>query len=228
MKFEHTDVWGFEHALRGMRNPKNSWNRSDSKTYIDEDGNARYEIGPNDLKLATALVKGGSPHRKFLRQIFVSVDITAPLFWWKEFDTYMVGVVKDSTSTMHKLSSTEIELSCFETDDYVPELVVDDEEILNGQAPWKIGEFNEYLLAHLEQIRKLYLKTGDKRYWKELIRWLPDGWLQTRTVTMSYENILNMLIWRNSHKLTEWREGFCSWAKTLPYIEYFAEQLGLQ
>ena len=113
MKFENTQVFNFEGALRGMRNPKNSWTKSDS--YYDDD---KYVIGENDMKLATTLTKAGSEHRKFLRQIFVSVDITAPLYWWKEFDTYKVGTVANSTSTMHKLASTPITIDCFETDDY--------------------------------------------------------------------------------------------------------------
>ena len=109
MKFENTEVWGFEHALRGLRNPKNSWNKSDS--YYDDNNN--FVIGENDMKLAQSLIKAGSEHRKFMRQIFVSVDITAPLYWWKEFDTYKVGTVANSTSTMHKLATTPITLDCF-------------------------------------------------------------------------------------------------------------------
>ena len=127
MKFENTEVWGFEHALRGMRNPKNSWNKSDSyyeydnqKDCVTKDAN--FVIGENDMKLAQTLIKAGSEHRKFMRQIFVSVDITAPLYWWKEFDTYKVGTVANSTSTMHKITSQPITLDCFEIDDYEKDL----------------------------------------------------------------------------------------------------------
>ena len=218
MKFENTEVWGFEHAIRGCRNPLESWDKSDSK-YIDiesEEGielqskGIYYKIGKNDLVLTQKLIKAGSEHRKFLRQIFVSVDITAPLYWWKEFDTYKVGTVSNSTSTMHKLASTPITIDCFEMDDF--EDCKDDSNVYVS-AIWVES------ITRLEKLRQTYNATKDKRYWKELIRLLPESWLQKRTITMNYENILNMYRQRKNHKLTEWSKSFCDWIKTLPYAE---------
>ena len=265
MKFENTQVWGFDHALRGMRNPLNSWAKSDSifdiycehedygsecidvvadrwaeyllkdqvyeeekdydnefakiveekrewlwhqgTSFIGTDHHYKLDlIGPNDMNLCRRLINGGSEHRKFLRQIFVSVDITAPLYWWKEADTYAVGVTKNSTSTMHKLASTEITLDCFETDDFTD--FADIDERLNLDT----------IITYCETLRQKYLETKDKRYWKELIRWLPNGWLQTRTVTMNYENLRSMCHQRMGHKLSEWR-SFLKWADTLPYAK---------
>lgn len=194
MKFENTEVWGFEHAIRGMRNPMESWNKSDS--FIKSPHNY-YVIGENDLKLMQKLIKAGSEHRKFLRQIFVAVDITAPLYWWKEFDTYKIGTVSNSTSTMHKLASTPITIDCFE----------------NGEMIYS------FTIAELETNRLKYLETKDKNEWKRLIVNLPESWLQKRTITMNYENILNMYRQRKNHKLTEWSKSFCDWVKTLPYAE---------
>lgn len=225
MKFEKTEVFNFEGALRGMRNPMNSWEKSDSKWVpTDEFQNGyrmmKYQIGLNDLELAQKLVKAGEPHRKFLRQIFVSVDITAPLYWWKEFDTYKVGTVANSTSTMHKLASTPIIKECFEMDDF---------NFLNNEIMYEYKDFRlsyvlywEYVLIPiLEGLRKKYLETKDKRYWKELIRLLPESFLQTRTITMNYENILNMVKYRENHKLTEWSISFMEWVKSLPYANEF-------
>lgn len=200
MKFENTEVWGFEHAIRGMRNPLESWKKSDS--FIKSPFND-YVIGKNDLELAQALIKAGPEHRKFLRQIFISVDITAPLYWWKEFDTYKVGTVADSCSTMHKLKDNPITMDCFEMGDYCGFF----------EIQWK------NLIALLEQCRKEYNKTKDKRYWKELIRLLPESWLQKRTVTMSYENVANMYSQRMNHKLTEWSKDFIQWADNLPHFK---------
>ena len=171
-------------------------------------------IGANDMDLAMRLCAAGPEHRKFLRQIQVSVDITAPLYWWKEFDTYKVGTTANSTSTMHKLSSTPIKLDCFEIGDYDPDLVIYEEN------DWRVCEAIDDLLVDLERLRLKYLETKDKRYWKELIRWLPEGWLQTRTVTMNYENLRSICHQREGHKLTEWH-SFIAWAKTLPYAEQF-------
>lgn len=235
MKFENTEVWGFKHALRGMRNPKNSWDKSDS--YFDCDsclcndcinkeknpcGHQALYIGENDMKLAQSLIRSGAEHRKFLRQIFVSVDITAPLYWWKEMDTYKVGTVANSTSTMHKMASKPITKDCFEIDDYNCGLgLIDDVNI---------GLRVDCFLDDLEQLRQLYLQTNDKRYWKELIRWLPESWLQTRTVTMNYENLFAMCSkgQRRYHKLNEWSGqdnpnliNFISWARELPYAQEF-------
>lgn len=206
MKFENTKVYNFEGALHGMRNPLASWKKSDS--YYAENG--EYIIGANDLDLATRLISAGTEHRKFLRQIFISVDITAPIYWWKEFDTYKVGTAANSTSTMHKLASTPITLECFEVDDFSEEYL--------PVAKLFIGE--------CEKLRQEYVKTKDKRIWKELIRWLPEGWLQTRTVTMNYENVASMIRQRKDHKLNEWsgkddpaKTNFIGWTKTLPYAK---------
>lgn len=235
MKFERTEVMGFKGALRGMRNPMNSWDKSDSyygyyqcnvcnhnylcdKCITSDENNYAIEapiIGENDMKLAKKLIKAGTEHRKFMRQIFVSVDITAPLYWWKEFDTYKVGTVANSTSTMHKLASTPITLDCFEIDDYDDSIFTNPEEI-------------NYLIQFLEGLRQKYLATKDKRYWKELIRWLPESWLQTRTITFNYENLLAICSkgQRRFHKLNEWSgqdnselPNFISWARTLPYAQ---------
>lgn len=240
MKFENTEVWGFEHALRGMRNPKNSWNKSDSYYGCDNDivcekcntssegcinYKNNYVIGKNDMKLAQALIKAGSEHRKFMRQIFVSVDITAPLYWWKEFDTYKVGTVANSTSTMHKITSEPITLDCFEIDDYDRNLSLADNPKYDDGFD-NISTFEEDIIYVLENIRQKYLETKDKRYWKELIRWLPESWLQKRTVTLTYENLLAMCSkgQRRFHKLNEWSgqdnpniPNFISWVRTLPY-----------
>lgn len=214
MKFENTEVFNFEGAMRGMRNPKNSWNKND--TYIDWEDNIH--IGNNDMKLAQTLVKAGNEHRKFMRQIFVSVDITAPLYWWKEFDTYKIGTVANSTSTMHKLATTPITLDCFEIDDYDKNLSLADNP-KDDDGLDNISTFEEDIIYVLENIRQKYLETKDKRYWKELVRWLPESWLQKRTITMNYENARNMYFQRRNHKLTEWSESFIKWVESLPYAE---------
>lgn len=214
MKFENTEVFNFEGAMRGMRNPKNSWNKND--TYIDWEDNIH--IGNNDMKLAQTLVKAGNEHRKFMRQIFVSVDITAPLYWWKEFDTYKIGTVANSTSTMHKLATTPITLDCFEIDDYDKNLSLADNP-KDDDGLDNISTFEEDIIYVLENIRQKYLETKDKRYWKELVRWLPESWLQKRTITMNYENVRNMYFQRRNHKLTEWSESFIKWVESLPYAE---------
>lgn len=228
MKFENTEVWGFRHSLRGMRNPKNSWDKSDSSF---DNG---VVIGENDMKLAQSLIRGGSEHRKFLRQIFVSVDITAPLYWWKEFDTYKVATVANSTSTMHKIASAPITIDCFEVDDYNPRLQLIDPTHLNVRTASFIEDLEQLRqlhLMHLEKSKKEYLsaekreqhRVAAKQYWKELIRWLPESWLQKRTVTMNYENLLAMCSkgQRRFHKLSEWSEAFISWARALPYAQEF-------
>ena len=231
MKFENTSVFNFEGALRGMRNPMNSWDKSDSGYGCydgalkglcrDCDSNPKaycalreYVIGQNDLALAQTLIKAGSEHRKFMRQIFVSVDITAPLYWWKEFDTYKVGTVANSTSTMHKLASTPITLDCFEMDDF--------EEVIEGKDfAYSAEVYWRNTAKHLEELRELYVRTTDIRLWKELIRELSESWLQTRTVTMDYENLLAICSkgQRRFHKLTEWSSAFINWARTLPYAQ---------
>ena len=251
MKFEHTDVWGFEHAIRGMRNPMNSWHKSDSWFEADIAGRELMNIngdyycngenkeisdcleeepfyfGKNDLDLAQRLIVGGTEHRKFMRQIMVSVDITAPMYWWSEFDTYKVGTAANSTSKMHKLASTPITIDCFETDDYNNDLEYDlcEETVPVDFRPddsdnenYLTGSFLGIMLMNLEGLRRKYLETKDKRYWKELVRWLPESWLQTRTVTFNYENLRSMYFQRRNHKLTEWH-SFVDWLKTLPYSD---------
>lgn len=222
MKFENTEVFNIEGALRGMRNPLESWNRSDSQ-WVTVNGVKIYNVGDNDIDLATRLIKAGEPHRKFMRQIFVSVDITAPLYWWKEFDTYKVGTVANSTSTMHKLASTPITKDCFEMDDFdeIDRLPII--ELENVRCTMKVY-WEWALIPMLEKLRQKYNETKDKRYWKELIRLLPESWLQTRTVTMNYENILNMVKYREGHKLTEWSKSFMEWARQLPFSEVFIFQ----
>ena len=271
MKFEHTQVFNFEGALRGFRNPKNSWDKSDSFFGIVNINNYPYEseiadnwinslhpnlnwpneyteegealqnqyseklikngvlklndndevaevafIGPNDMKLAQTLIKAGPEHRKFLRQIFVSVDITAPLYWWKEMDQYKIGTVTDSTSTMHKLTSKPITIDCFETDDFNPEIVY--YEVPGAQN--NIDMLSDFMIEQLEFLRQKYLETKDKRYWKELVRWLPNGWLQTRTWTANYETLYSIVLQRGYHKLkTEWGNGFIHWCTSLPYAK---------
>lgn len=240
MKFENTEAWGFEHALRGMRNAKESWNHSDSYWDFPEHPD-RYKIGDNDMKLAQALIKAGSEHRKFLRQIFVSVDITAPLYWWKEFDTYKVGTVANSTSTMHKMAAKPITIDCFEIDDYHPNLNMIDPTKLNIRISGLIDDLEQLRQQHLLYLEKSkneslswaerkYYERIAKRYWKELIRWLPESWLQTRTVTLNYENLYAICSkgQRRFHKLNEWSgiddknlTNFISWARELPYAQEF-------
>ncbi len=209
MKFENTSVMNFENSFRGLRNPLESWRKNDT---VEENGEVI--IGENDLNLAQRLIKAGSEHRKFMRQIFVSVDITAPLYWWKEFDTYKVGTTANSTSTMHKLATTPITDECFEMDDYDAVIMLD-EGIVETETLWN------NIISTLEGMRQVYLRTKDKRIWKEMIRLLPSSWLQTRTVTMTYENLLAMCSkgQRRFHKLTEWSKSFISWARTLPYAQ---------
>ena len=197
MKFDKTEVFGIESATRGMRNPLESWHKSDSYWGNNEYNLESYVLGENDISLMQKLIKAGTEHRKFLRQIIVSVDITAPLYWWKEFDTYKVGVTANSTSTMHKIASKPITMDCFE----------------NGEMIYS------FTIAELEMNRLKYLETKDKNEWKRLIVNLPESWLQTRTVTMNYENIRTMIHQRTNHKLTEWSKDFIEWAKTLPYSE---------
>lgn len=197
IKFECTEVFNFEGALRGMRNPLNSWDKSDSE-FIPWD-NSSFTIGENDLALAQKLIKAGSDHRKFLRQIFVSVDITAPLYWWKEFDTYKVATVANSCSTMHKIHSKPIEISDFS---------IDGDTCL---------DMFQNVIADCETLREIYIETNDKTYWRALIQLLPESYNQLRTVTLNYETLRNIYGSRRNHKLDEWRVGFMEWIKSLPY-----------
>lgn len=247
MRFENTEVWGFQHAIRGMRNPMNSWDKSDSYWSLSEDGSPINPcdepflfIGKNDLSLMQKLIRAGSEHRKFMRQIFVSVDITAPLYWWKEMDTYKIGTTANSTSTMHKLTSSPITLECFEIDDYDGTLIFEEgiDDYGDTETPYNytvddaVGK-NETnycpdntIIGFLEKLRTNYLETKDKRIWKELVRWLPKSWLQTRTVTMNYENLYTIYHQRKNHKLNEWSginnkniPNFISWIESLPYAK---------
>ena len=278
MIFEHTRVNNFDNAFRGLRNPLESWHKSDSwggivdfthdyilgemtEKWIENENSIRekngqiailesqhnklwsdlfdkycdwltqqgilkigphqeacevFYIGPKDLDLAQRMIKAGSSDRKFLRQILISVDITAPLYWWKEFDTYKIGTTANSTSTMHRLTSTPITKQCFEMGDFAEDLLMYENEPYNPDIYF--SEYWDMLINDLEFLRKQYNKTKDKRYWKELIRLLPNGWLQTRTVTMNYEILRNIYTQRRKHRLVEWHK-FCDWVNTLPYAK---------
>ena len=205
MKFEYSSTYNWENALRGMRHPLESYAKSDSTFNGDS-----VCLGENDLNLAQRLIAAGTPHDKFMRQIFVSVDITAPLYWFKEADTYKVGTTANSTSSMHRIASTPITLDCFETDDFDNNII----EQLNDPYLIQI----QGIIGFLETLRQKYLETKDIRYWKELIRWLPESWLQTRTWTADYEVLRNIYFQRQCHKLTEWH-SFCKWVESLPYAK---------
>ena len=279
MKFENTHTYNFEGSFKGMRNPMNSWDRSDSyfgladiyntdaltdvcDAWIDRENEGRRErgaeeysqdmeryneyydlldkyeswltnqgilnsseyenvydvafLGPNDLELAQRLILAGNEHAKFMRQIFVSVDITAPLYWWKEFDTYKVGTVANSTSTMHKLSSIPITKEMFEFDDNANDLIVSQGKSVSGEWEYVFGDYIEDIIDMCENLRLKFKETGDAAYWRALVQILPNAYVQTRTVTMSYANLRNIYFQRKSHKLKEWHD-FCDWIKTLPY-----------
>ena len=207
IKLEKASVMNLENAMRGARNPLNSWEKSDS--YYDENNN--YILGENDLGLAKRLTKAGSDHRKFLRQIFVSVDITAPLYWWKEFDTYKVGTVANSTSTMHKIHSKPIEMLDFSFD-------LDTGNLELHESGWSVHEVFGGIVKDCEMIRKKYIETNDKRYWRALIQTLPESYNQMRTCTLNYENLINIYYARKQHKLIEWHV-FCEWIEGLPYFK---------
>ena len=197
IRLERTSVMNLENAMRGARNPMNSWSRMDS--YYDEDG--RYHLGPNDLDLAKRLCRSGSDHRKFLRQVFVSVDITAPLYWWKEYDTYKVGTVANSTSTMHKIHSKPFTREDFSTD-HMTEATL---------------EFMDQIIRRLEEIRSRFLAEGRKKEdWYDMIQLLPSSYEQMRTCSLDYETLTNIYHARKDHKLEEWHT-FCSWILDLPY-----------
>ena len=214
----HCEVSGWEAAIRGMRNPMNSWDKSDTDFSLSGmqsmGGILVPTIGDNDLTLMKKLVKAGSDHRKFMRQIFVSMDITAPLYWWKEFDTYKVGTTSNSCSTMHTIHKTEFALKDFSfdqlCDDYNPYII--------GSDAVKPIHVAKILVEELNWLRYKYLESKDKRYWYSIIQLLPSSYNQLRTVTMNYENLLNMYHARRNHKLAEWHT-FCDFIKTLPYSE---------
>lgn len=192
----HICVMNLENAIRGARNPLNSWAKSDSFY----DGAGQYVLGPNDLDLAVRLCRAGRDHRKFIRQILVSMDITAPLYWWKEFDTYKVGTVANSTSTMHKIHAKPFTLEDFSTD---------------HMTPASLEQFERFL-GYLEQVRLRYLDTKDKAHWYDLIQLLPSSYNQMRTVSLNYEVLANLYYARRSHKLDEWHT-LCDTILALPY-----------
>ena len=211
MQFEKTEISSFKPALRGMRNPMNSWAKSDTNQCL-------HHIGPNDLDLAQRLVRGGPEHAKFMRQIVVWVDITAPLYWWKEFDTYKVGTVANSTSTMHKLTAAPITKEMFEFDDDSDNLIVTQGKSINGEWELVFTDYIDDIIDMCENLRLKYLETQDKSYWRALVQILPNAFLQTRTISFSYANLRNIYFQRRNHKLKEWHQ-FCDWIATLPYAK---------
>ena len=214
---------GFEHAIRGMRNPMNSWNKSDSGTEIMNptdvefgyEPNYEYVIGENDIGLMKRLFKAGTDHRKFMRMITVYVDITAPLYWWKEFDTYKVGTVANSCSTMHKIHAKEFTMDDF-SHEYLLEYV--------GEDDWTSPMHNlDNLIYCLNKCREKFIETKDKKYWWQMIQLLPSSYNQKRTVMLNYEVLANIYNSRKNHKLDEWRE-FCKWIDTLPHFCMLGEE----
>lgn len=198
LTLKNTSVMNFENAIRGARNPMNSWGRMDSHT--EPDGS--FVFGLNDLDLAMRLAKAGSDHRKYLRMIFVSVDVTAPLYWWKEYDTYKVATVANSTSTMHKIHSKPFSMDDFSCD-----------HMTDGTK-----KFMETVVAELENIRLRFKETKSKEDWYDMIQLLPSSYNQMRTCTFNYETLINIYRARKNHKLAEWHT-FCDWIETLPYAE---------
>lgn len=213
IKLERTSVMNLDNALRGMRNPLNSWNHADSYwTHIEdpetlETANYEFFVGENDMNLAQRLVKSGSDHRKFMRQIFVSVDITAPLYWWKEYDTYKIGTVANSCSTMHKIHAKE-----FTFDDFSCERMSDEARACL-----------EIVIHVLENRRQKFIETKDTAYWNDMIQLLPASYNQMRTCTLNYENLIGIYNARRNHKLREWVE-YCKWIEDLPYFKEFCLQ----
>lgn len=260
IKFENTEVLGWEHTIRGCRNPMNSWEKSDSGyccgdykcTLMPECDLAcdvpHYYIGPNDLDLMRRLADGGPVHAKYRRMIVVYVDITAPLYWWKEFDTYKVGTVANSCSTMHKIHAKEFTLEDFSCEHLIgpgdnPYVYIRDDKAEEDWSPYEI--MKDYVIPMLNACREAYLKTKDKKYWWQMIQLLPSSYNQRRTVMMNYEVLANIYKSRRNHKLDEWCEhkisrdykeqaknvasgkwGFCDWIKTLPYSELITGNFG--
>lgn len=202
IKFENTEVMNFYGAVRGMRNPLNSWDKSDSDFRYEYEEQAY--LGSNDLDLMKRLIKAGSDHRKFMRQIFVCVDITAPLYWWKEFDTYKVATVSNSCSTMHKIHAKEFTLEDFSIEHLNEDVI---------EKPFKT------IINCLNFFRKSYIRTKDKDDWWQMIQLLPSSYNQKRTITLNYETLHNIYRSRKGHKLDEWSVGFMEWIKSLPYAE---------
>lgn len=222
IEFEHTEVMGWEAAIRGMRNPHNRWDKSDSKYLRQEDGHiiaSRYEIGPNDHDLMMRLVKAGTDHRKFMRMIVVYVDVTAPLYWWKEFETYKVGTVSNSCSTMHSIHKKPFFVDDFSCEDILESC---DRPLISakwqGYVDWAPYEVFLTIVELLNRCREKYLETGEKIWWRQIIQFLPTNYNQRRTLMLNYEVLANIYCARKNHKLVEWRE-FCHWIETLPYSE---------
>ena len=244
IKIENTEVIGWEAAIRGMRNPMNSWEKSDSGWFSSEDDmgvdyvqynshsdpSELYFIGPNDKKLMMKLRNAGTDHRKFMRMITVYLDITGPLYWWKEFDTYKVGTVANSCSTMHKIADKEFTLEDFSCEHLLGLMSKDDErtvpiidvspyydtKIIYSPNGWLTGTIHL-----LNECRKWYLETNDKKYWWQMIQLLPSSYNQKRTVMLNYEVIANMYKSRKNHKLDEWVELMTYFKENLPYSELF-------
>ena len=214
IKIENTEVYGWEAAIRGMRNPMNSWNKSDSRFHVCAmPGKTTYaEIGSYDLALMQSLVKAGTDHRKFMRMITVSCDIIAPFYWWKQFDTYKIGTVTDSCATMHKIAEKKFVLNDFSC-----------EYLFNGteEGTEFLKDFM-YTIKALNRAREKYLETKKKIYWWQMIQMLPESYNQRRTVVLNYEVLRNACQARKNHKLDEWHE-FCKWAESLPYSELILE-----
>lgn len=249
ISFENTEVMNLKGAIRGMRNPLNSWEKSDSIFHEKEcesdcpdckgcvvTDHMCVKLGENDLDLARRLIAAGSDHRKFLRQIFVSVDITAPLYWWKEFDTYKVATVANSCSTMHTIHKKEFTIEDFSTDHLIGDWISDDnleafvfEDKIIENPIEETGEYDvipfspknglSLIIKLLNQNRKKFLETKDKRYWWQMIQLLPTSYNQRRTVTLNYETLRNIYGSRRNHKLDEWSIGFMEWIDSLPYAD---------
>lgn len=233
LKIENTEVMGWEAAARGMRNPMNSWEKSDSgwganwpytidpsvkgHIFVDSDveGYMELAIGPNDQNLMMTLRNAGTDHRKFMRMITVYLDITAPLYWWKEFDTYKVGTVANSCSTMHKIADKE-----FEFDDFSHEKLINSACMEIREQHIRLSPIQSLAttIECLNSYRELYLETKDKKYWWQMIQLLPSSYNQRRTVMLNYEVLANIYKSRRNHKLDEWHT-LCDWIETLPYSE---------
>lgn len=238
IKLEKSEVMGWDHAIRGMRNPMNSWDKSDSSfcsiTSIGDCRNPKefllcedcgirdVTMGPNDLKLMQNLVKSGTDHSKFMRMITVYVDITAPLYWWKEFDTYKVGTVANSCSTMHKIQAKEFTLDDFSCEHLIDYTSCDEQEdiFIQGHPTALCGgvQLLSLTINVLNLYRKQFIETKDKTYWWQMIQLLPSSYNQKRTVMLNYQVLRNMYFSRRNHKLDEW-QVFCEWIESLPYAK---------
>lgn len=238
IQISNTETYGWEAAIRGMRNPMNSWDKSDSYPAvnckkcgkIEREGSCKkedrdctgfeeYEIGPNDLDLMCRLCTAGTDHRKFMRMIMVYCDITAPLYWWKEFDTYKVGTVANSCSTMHKIHAKEFTIDDFSHEHLSTEIYGEPIQEPGWVDTTRSSDnLLDFIVCHLNVYRELYLETKDKKYWWQMIQLLPSSYNQKRTVMLNYEVLANIYKSRKNHKLDEWHD-FCDWIEKLPYSE---------